>query len=93
MADVGGINGGQLRSYIERVERLQAEIHELQADKSDIFKEAKAMGFNVQALQAVIKRRAMDPDKRQELEHMEALYERAIGMGFATRAGAQEAAE
>lgn len=64
----------RLASLIARVERLMEEKKALQGDISDIFKEAKSSGHHVAAMKAVIKRRAMDPGKAEELDHMIDLY-------------------
>lgn len=56
----------QLRSLVERIERLECEIAELNSDKRDIYAEAKATGFDVKALKAVIAYRRKDPTERQE---------------------------
>ena len=53
----------QLRSFVERIERLQDEIDGLNADKSDVFKEAKGSGCDVAAIREVIsvrRKRAKD---------------------------------
>ena len=80
MTDTDGVAQDQLRSYIERVERVQGEIDDLNADKSEIFKEAKAQGFDVKAIREVIRLRKMDQGDRQEREHMLDVYKRALGM-------------
>lgn len=63
-----------IKSYVERIERLEEEKKEVQQDIKDIYAEAKSNGFNKKALKAVIKLRKMDPDKRQELESDTQLY-------------------
>lgn len=74
----GGISSGQLRSFVERVERLNAEIAALNADKSEVLKEAAGTGFDKAALRAVVKRRAVDRAARQEHDAIVDLYERAL---------------
>lgn len=64
----------QLRSFVERVERLEAEIAELNSDKSDIFKEAKGNGFDVKALKAVIAYRRKDVTEREQQDALFRLY-------------------
>ena len=75
-----GIAADQLRSLIERVERLNEEIAALNGDKSDIFAEAKSAGFDTKAMKAVIKLRSMDKADRQEQETLLDLYKQALGM-------------
>ena len=63
-ANVGGIAGDQLRSYIERIERLEEEKAALAADIKEVFAEAKANGFDVKIMRQVLKLRKMDKDDR-----------------------------
>lgn len=63
-----------IKSYVERIERLEQEKKEVQQDIKDVYAEAKSNGFNKKALKAVIKLRRMDPDIRQELESDTQLY-------------------
>lgn len=80
MADVGGIAADQLKQYVERVERLEAEKQNLQADIREVFSEAKANGFDTKIMRQVIKLRKMDQDDRSEQEHLLDLYKRALEM-------------
>ncbi len=78
--EVGGIAGGQLKQYIERVERLKEEIAGLNEDVSEVFKEAKGNGFDTKIMKIIIKERAMDKDALDEQETLLDVYKRAIGM-------------
>jgi uncharacterized protein (UPF0335 family) len=80
MADVGAIAGDRLRSFVERIERLEYEIKALNEDKSDVYKEAKSAGFDVKVLRELIRLRRMDEPDRNEREELIDLYMRAIGM-------------
>jgi uncharacterized protein (UPF0335 family) len=79
-SNVGGIAGDQLRSYIERVERLEEEKTALSADIKEVFAEAKANGFDVPTMRRVLKLRKMDKDARDEIETLLDLYCRSMGM-------------
>jgi uncharacterized protein (UPF0335 family) len=81
MADVGGIAGAQLRSLIERVERLEEEKAALAADIREVFAEAKATGFEPKVMRQIIKLRKLEQADRQEQEALLELYLAAIGMG------------
>lgn len=72
---VGGIAADQLRSYVERIERLNEEKANLQADIKQVFGEAKALGFDVKILREVIKRRKMEDHARAEHDELLELYE------------------
>jgi uncharacterized protein (UPF0335 family) len=76
----GGIAAAQLRAIVERIERLNEEIKGLNADKSDIFKEAKGNGYDADALRKLVAIRAKDPAKVAEQEAILDLYKSALGM-------------
>jgi len=77
----GGVSAAQLRSVIERIERLEEEKAALAADIRDIFAEAKANGFDTKVLRQVIKLRKMDRSERQEQEALLDVYLTALGEG------------
>lgn len=74
------VAAGQLRSFIERIERVQEDIDALSDDRKEIFAEAKATGFDTKAIRALVKMRKMDPAERQEAEAILDLYKHALGM-------------
>lgn len=74
------VAAGQLRSLIERVERLAEEKQSIQGDISDVFAEAKGVGFDTAAIRALVKLRKMDQAERQERESILDLYKSALGM-------------
>ena len=80
MIDVGGIAGDRLRSYIERIERLEAEKIALTADIREIFSEAKGNGFDIKIMRQIVRLRRMDRQDRLEQEELLAIYQHAIGM-------------
>ena len=77
---VGGVAGDQLRSYLERIERLEEEKAALATDIREVFAEAKANGFDVKTMRQVLKLRKMEDNERDEQEHMLDLYMRVLGM-------------
>lgn len=80
MADIGSNSKEQLKSIIERVERLNGEIKDLRDDVSDVFKEAKGNGFDTKALRQIVRLRAEEPSKRAEREAILDTYMQALGM-------------
>ncbi|UGA46701.1 DUF2312 domain-containing protein [Bradyrhizobium quebecense] len=70
----------QLKSIIERVERLIEEKKTIADDISDVYAEAKGNGFDVKALRAIIKMRQQDPIKREAHETILDTYMQALGM-------------
>ena len=77
----GGVSSDQLRSYIERIERLGEEKAALAADIREVFAEAKGNGFDVKITRQAIRLRKLDKDDRDEQEALLDLYMRALGMG------------
>ena len=80
MIDVGGIAGDRLRSYIARIERLEAEKTALTSDIREIFSEAKGNGFDIKIMRQIVRLRRMDRQDRLEQEELLAIYQHAIGM-------------
>ena len=70
---------GQLKSIIERVERLEQEKSELAEQIKEVFAEAKGNGFDVKIIRKVVRIRKQDRAKRQEAEAILDLYLAAIG--------------
>lgn len=79
-ANVGGNAGAQLKSYIERVEKLKEEIAALNEDVSEVYKEAKHSGYVVKAMKEIIKIRSTDKDELDEHEAIVHVYKVALGM-------------
>ena len=69
-----------LRSFIERVERLEEEKAALTADIREVYSEAKAQGFDTRIMRQVVRMRKLDTADRQEQEAVLDLYLTALGM-------------
>ena len=80
MTDVGGIGAEQLRSFVERIERLEEEKAALAADIREVYAEAKGNGFDTKILRQVVRLRKMDNAEREEQEELLDLYKRALGL-------------
>jgi len=80
MPDVGGIAGERLKSFIERIERLEEERRALSADIKEVYAEAKGTGFDTKIMRQLIRLRRMDKDDLDEQETLLDVYKRAIGM-------------
>jgi uncharacterized protein (UPF0335 family) len=70
---------GQLKSIIERIERLEQEKAEVAEQIKEVFAEAKGNGFDVKVLRKVVRIRKQDRAKRMEEEAILDLYLSAIG--------------
>ncbi len=79
-SDAGGVSGQRLKAFIERIERLEEEKSALGEDITDIYAEAKGVGFDAKIIRKVISLRKMDKDKRTEEDSLLELYKSAIGM-------------
>jgi uncharacterized protein (UPF0335 family) len=71
---------GQLKAFIERLERLEEEKLGIQGDIKDVFAELKGQGFDVKAVKALLKIRKQDHSERQEHEAILELYMQAVGL-------------
>ena len=71
---------GQLKSIIERIERLEQEKSEIAEQIKEVFAEAKGNGFDVTILRKVIRIRKQDAAKRQEEDAILDLYLSALGV-------------
>ena len=80
MADVGGIAADRLRSFVERIERLEEEKAALGADIREVYSEAKSVGFDSKIVRQVIRLRKLDGSDRREQEELLDLYKTALGM-------------
>ena len=76
----GSIAAGQLRSLIERIERLEEEKQTIAADIREVYAEAKSHGFDTKVMRQVVRIRKQDSTERQEEEAVRDLYLHALGM-------------
>lgn len=79
-SDVNGVARDQLRSLVERIERLEEEKKDLVSDIKDIYAEAKGVGFDTKVLRRVVAIRKQDQNERLEQEAILDLYLHALGM-------------
>ncbi len=80
MANIGGVAAGQLRAFVERIERLEEEKSALSADIKDVYAEAKAAGYDIKTLRQIIRLLKMDSADRREQEEMLELYKQALDL-------------
>lgn len=77
---VHGVTKEQLKSIIERIERVEAERKELGADVREIYAEAKGNGYDPKIIRAIVRLRKMNPSDRAEQEAVLDTYMSALGM-------------
>jgi len=80
MSEVGGVSADRLKSFVERIERLEEEKSALAADIREIYAEAKGSGFDARILRQVVRLRKMDRADRREQEELLELYKRALDL-------------
>lgn len=78
--DVGGVAGDRLRSFIERIERLEEEKAHIAEDIKEVYAELKGVGFDAKTVRKVVSLRKMDTEKRREADELLDLYKTAVGM-------------
>jgi uncharacterized protein (UPF0335 family) len=71
---------GQLKAFIERVERLEEDKKAVAEDIKQVYLEAKATGFNVKIMRQMVRERKMDTAERQEFYAVEELYREALAL-------------
>jgi uncharacterized protein (UPF0335 family) len=79
-APINGIASQQLRSIVERIERLEGEKKDIAEDIKGVYGEAKANGYDTKALRKIVALRKKDAGDREEEEAILELYKNALGM-------------
>lgn len=80
MPDVNSTTAGEIRSFIERFERLEQEKSDAADRQKEVMTEAKGRGYDTKALRKLIAIRKRDPQDLAEEEAVLELYKQAIGM-------------
>jgi len=80
MSEPTGVARDQLRTIVERVERLEEEKKAIADDIKEVYGEAKANGFDTKTLRTVVRLRKQEMAERQEQEALLDLYLHALGM-------------
>lgn len=75
-----GLAVERLRSFIERIERLEEERAGIAADVREVYSEAKGAGFDIKIMRQIVRLRKMDDQDRQEQEMVLDTYLHALGM-------------
>ncbi len=78
--NVGGIASERLKSFIERIERLNEEKEALAGDIKEVMSEAKGTGFDLRVIRTILRLRKMDSSDRSEMEELIDVYKRALEM-------------
>ncbi len=78
--NVQPVAADQLKSIIDRIERLEEEKKAFSDDIKDVYGEAKANGFDTKALRKIVALRKIDRAERMQQQAIMNLYCRALGM-------------
>lgn len=70
----------QLRSFVERIERLEEEKAALSSDVREVYAELKATGFDPKTVRQIVRLRKLDTNELQEQEALLDTYKSALGM-------------
>ena len=73
------LDGGHLKAFIERIERLEEEKKAIADDIKDVYAEAKGNGYDVKIMRKIVSLRRQDENKRREEEEILDLYLSALG--------------
>jgi uncharacterized protein (UPF0335 family) len=88
MTDTAAIPGDRIRSFIERIERIDEEIKALNEGKKEVFAEDKGEGLDIKVLKEILRLRKQDKDERDEQESLLDLYLNAMQSAGSSQAKA-----
>ena len=76
----GPISADRLKSFVERIEKLEEERQALGGDLRDVYSEAKGVGYDVKTMRKIVSLRRVDAAQREEEETLLDTYKHALGM-------------
>lgn len=74
------IDGSQLLSYIQRIEKLNEDAAQIAADIKEVLNEAKSAGYDPKYIKQMIKLRKLDKDELDEADEITRLYRKVLGL-------------
>lgn len=78
--EVKTVEAGRLKSFVNRIEKLNDDRDAVIVDIRDVYAEIKSAGFDVKVVRQLVRLRAIDATKRREQEELLELYSSAIGL-------------
>ncbi|MGB9152886.1 MAG: DUF2312 domain-containing protein [Alphaproteobacteria bacterium] len=78
--DTGGVSGERLRSFIQRIEKLEEDKSAVADDLKEVYAESKGVGFDTKIIRQIVRLRKVEVEKRRENDELLELYKAAIGM-------------
>ena len=79
-AESYSVTADELRQFIERIERLDAEKKDLAEQQKEVMAEAKGRGYDTKVIRKVVAMRKLDPNDIAEAEAVLEMYKDALGM-------------
>ena len=79
-ASASGVSGERLRSFIQRIEKLEEDKKAIGEDLKEVYAEAKGVGFDTKIIRQIVRLRKIEVEKRREADELLDLYKAAIGM-------------
>lgn len=76
----GPVSADRLKSFIERIEKLEEERKAIGGDVKDVYSEAKGVGYDVKTMRKIVAQRRLDAADRAEAETLLDVYKHALGM-------------
>src|SRR6476659_3916129 len=76
----GPISADRLKSFVERIEKLEEERKAIGGDIRDVYSEAKGVGYDVKTMRKIVSLRSIDAADRAEQETLLYTYKHALGM-------------
>lgn len=76
----GEFSGQRIKSFVERVQRLEEEKKSIAEDITDVYSEIKALGFDAKIIRKIVAKLKISPEKRREENELLDLYMSAIGL-------------
>ena len=74
------VTAGEIRQFVERIERLEAEKKDIAEQIREVYAETKSRGYDQKALRAIVSLRKRDKDEIAEQEAGLEMYKEALGM-------------
>lgn len=78
--DTYKVTANELRQFIERIERLEAEKSDIAEQTKEVFSECKGRGYDVKVIRTLLRLRKRDKDDIAEEEAVLEMYKEALGM-------------
>lgn len=78
--DTYRVTAAELRAFVERYERLEAEKKDIADQQKEVMAEAKGRGYDTKALRKLVALRKKEPDQVSEEEAVFELYRSALGV-------------